>query len=72
LKARPSVEKRRKEKARQDKNLDKLHRREQRKLERAQRKVESSESGEDPDIAHIVPGPQPLLPEFAEERPQRR
>ncbi|HTM45593.1 MAG TPA: hypothetical protein VL137_11595 [Polyangiaceae bacterium] len=72
MKTRPSVEKRRKEKARQDKNLDKLQKREQRKVEKAQRKAESSATGIDPDIAHIVPGPQPLPPEFESDPIRRR
>lgn len=51
--------KRQKEKNRQDKQRDKDARREQRKLERANRP--NSQEGEDPDIAGIVPGPQPPL-----------
>jgi len=50
--------KRAKEKARQDKAREKA-------ADRAQRKVEKDERpatppGEDPDLAGIVPGPQPL------------
>jgi hypothetical protein len=56
--ARPSAEKRRKEKLRQDRKRDKAERREQRKAERAQR-PDRGEGVEDPDIAGIVPGPQP-------------
>ena len=58
--ARPSAEKRRKEKLRQDRKRDKAERREQRKEEKARRPDRGSE-GEDPDIAGIVPGPQPDL-----------
>ncbi len=54
---RPSQSKRQKERDRQASNLQKNERRAQRKLEKAQRPV--SETGEDPDIAGIVPGPQP-------------
>ena len=48
--------KRQKERARQEKQRIKTERRFQRKAERV--KVEG-ENGEDPDIAGIVPGPQP-------------
>lgn len=65
LKARPSIEKRRKEKARLDKNREKAERRAQKKLERQSRPSMESEE-EDPDIAGIVPGPQPLPPEFGD------
>jgi hypothetical protein len=57
-----SVNKRLKEKARQEKAQDKAQKREQRKSEKDNRPA--SESGEDPDIAGIVPGPQPL-PDWA-------
>jgi len=52
-----SFAKRQKEKNRQDKRREKEARRLQRKQERASRPRE--EGGEDPDIAGIVPGPQP-------------
>lgn len=54
---RPSQSKRQKERDRQANNQRKTERRAQRKIERSQRVV--SETGEDPDIAGIVPGPQP-------------
>ena len=57
MKARPSMEKRRKEMARQDKQQAKIERRERRKVERAER--DESTPGEDPDLAGIVAGPQP-------------
>jgi hypothetical protein len=57
-----SVNKRLKEKARQEKAQDKAQKREQRKSEKDNRPA--SETGEDPDIAGIVPGPQPL-PDWA-------
>lgn len=56
-----SVNKRMKEKARQEKQQDKAARRVQRKNERSQRSP--VKPGEDPDIAGIVPGPQPILEE---------
>jgi hypothetical protein len=58
-KGRPTRQKRDKERARQQKQRDKaLHR-----LEAKQQKAQAgprSEGGEDPDIAGIRPGPQPL------------
>jgi hypothetical protein len=57
-----SVNKRLKEKARQEKAQDKAQKREQRKNEKDNRPAPAS--GEDPDIAGIVPGPQPL-PDWA-------
>jgi hypothetical protein len=53
-----SVNKRLKEKARQEKAQDKAQKREQRKGQKDARPA--AEGGEDPDIAGIVPGPQPL------------
>jgi hypothetical protein len=50
-------EKRQKEFARKERQKQKAARREARDRERAERPP--SESGEDPDIAGIVPGPQP-------------
>ena len=49
--------KRQKEKNRQDRQREKEQRREQRRQERAN--VTRPPGGEDPDIAGIVPGPQP-------------
>jgi hypothetical protein len=54
--------KRSKEKLRQEKQQDKAQDRQQRKAVR--KEAPPREAGEDPDIAHIVPGPQPLPPEF--------
>jgi hypothetical protein len=53
-----SLNKRLKEKARQEKHQDKAEKREKRKIERSQRTPTAP--GEDPDIAGIVPGPQPI------------
>ena len=50
-------EKRKKEFARKERQKKKAERREIRDRERAERP--SSDQGEDPDIAGIVPGPQP-------------
>jgi hypothetical protein len=61
-KSRTSVTKRQKEQARQQRRLVKEQRREQRALEKTEKGVIE---GEDPDIAGIVPGPQPHP--FAEE-----
>jgi hypothetical protein len=56
-----SFAKRQKEKNRQDRQRDKDAKREQRKNERVNRPPAAP--GEDPDIAGIVPGPQPPLEE---------
>jgi hypothetical protein len=54
---RPTLEKRAKERARQEKRQKKEERRASAKLQRSQN--QRAEGGEDPDIAGIVPGPQP-------------
>jgi len=54
---RPTLEKRAKERARQEKRQKKEERRASNKLQRSQNPKQ--EGGEDPDIAGIVPGPQP-------------
>jgi hypothetical protein len=56
-KSRTSVTKRQKEQARQQRRVTKAARREQRAAERTARPQDVD--GEDPDIAGIVPGPQP-------------
>ena len=56
-KSRTSVTKRQKEQARQQRRLQKEQRREQRAAEKGARP--EGIGGEDPDIAGIVPGPQP-------------
>jgi len=58
-----SLNKRLKEKARQEKQQDKAEKRTQRKVERGQRAPVAP--GEDPDIAGIVPGPQPIFEDEA-------
>jgi hypothetical protein len=52
--------KRQKERARQQRNEEKQIKRAQLKREKAERPVRASD-GIDPDIAHIVPGPQAPL-----------
>jgi len=55
----PGATKRQKEAARRERNQKKEEKREQRKREKAE-KGPTTDSGVDPDIAGIVPGPQPL------------
>jgi hypothetical protein len=59
---RPEFTKRKKELARQEKLKQKLERKAQREKERKERDPNAPEE-EDPDIAGIVPGPQPPLEE---------
>jgi hypothetical protein len=56
--SRPSQEKRNRERARQEKQKVKLERRLEAKLTRSSAASRPA-GGEDPDIAGIVPGPQP-------------
>ena len=56
-KPRPSVNKRRKEEARKERQRNKAAKRVERAAEKANR--DDSAGDEDPDIAGIVPGPQP-------------
>jgi len=53
-----SVNKRLKERARQDKQREKEEKRQRKRQERSQRAP--GEEGIDPDIAGIIPGPQPI------------
>jgi hypothetical protein len=62
FKSKPSVTKRQKELQRLDKQKEKAERRAQRQSERKERG--DCDEGEDPDIAGIVPGPQPLPADF--------
>jgi hypothetical protein len=57
----PSVQKRNKEKLRQDKQRLKESKRQERKTVRDNQPA--AEPGYDPDIADIIPGPQPILEE---------
>ena len=68
VKGRPSVEKRRKERARQERKRDKAARRAERRSQQAEGSAQR-DPDEDPDIAGIVPGPQPL-PFESESAPQ--
>jgi hypothetical protein len=56
--ARPTLQKRQRERERQQRQKDKLARREESKQRRATAPDRAGE--QDPDIDHIVPGPQPL------------
>ena len=59
--SRPSFQKRAKEKVRQERRKDK----DARRLETKERRATAPPgTGEDPDIAGIIPGPQPLPPQF--------
>lgn len=55
----PSVTKRQKERARAEKQREKAMKKQQRKYEKDRAPGEENPPGVDPDIAHIVPGPQP-------------
>ena len=59
--ANPSMNKRIKERQRQDKQREKAAKKQERAREKAERPA--SQDGVDPDIAHIVPGPQPIADE---------
>ena len=59
----PGATKRQKEAARRDKQRKKDEKKEQRKKEKADRPNSPLGAGEDPDIAGIIPGPQPRLDE---------
>ncbi len=56
----PGATKRQKEAARRDHQRKKLEKKEQRKREKAERPDSPLAPGEDPDIAGIIPGPQPI------------
>ncbi|HEX9400287.1 MAG TPA: hypothetical protein VF912_09275 [Anaeromyxobacter sp.] len=59
----PGATKRQKEAARRDKQRRKDEKKEQRKREKADHPGEPTSPGEDPDIAGIIPGPQPKVEE---------
>lgn len=70
--ARPTLQKRQRERERQQRQKDKLARREDTKTRRAS--SPRPDGGLDPDIADIVPGPQPLADwqiEMKEEEERR-
>jgi hypothetical protein len=62
--ANPSIQKRQKERERQDRQRAKAEKRKQRKEEKVARVP--GDGGEDPDIAGIVPGPQPVAEDLVE------
>jgi hypothetical protein len=64
-KTRPTFQKREREKAQQQKQKDKHARRAEAKERRA---TGPRDTGEDPDIAGIRPGPQPLPEQWGYER----
>jgi hypothetical protein len=57
----PGTTKRQKEAARRDYQSKKQEKKEQRKREKESQAPGSAGAGEDPDIAGIVPGPQPIV-----------
>lgn len=59
----PGATKRQKEAARREKREKKDQRREQRKMEKETKDPNAVDPNVDPDIAGIVPGPQPILEE---------
>jgi hypothetical protein len=59
----PGATKRQKEAARREYQQKKGERKEQRKQEKTNRPKDPLAPGEDPDIAGIIPGPQPKLEE---------
>jgi len=63
-KSKPSFKKRQKELARQQKQLDKQAQRRARSEQKSQEPARSD--GEDPDLAGIRPGPQPLPAEWSD------
>jgi hypothetical protein len=56
----PGATKRQKEAARRDYQRKKAEKKEQRKREKGEKPDQPLAPGEDPDIAGIVPGPQPI------------
>ena len=62
----PGATKRQKELARKQRQQEKAARKERRQQEKKDRQVNLA-PGEDPDIAGIIPGPQPLPPELLED-----
>ena len=57
---RPSVNKRNREQARKERTQEKAQERSQRAAQRLAKGDTSTNPDEDPDIAHIIPGPQPI------------
>ncbi len=65
---RPSITKRNREQARRDRQAEKAAKRSDRAAQR--RDKMSAASGEDPDLAGIVAGPQPIDGEPEDRRPE--
>lgn len=59
-KSKSTFEKMQREKAKREKKVEKLKRKEVKKIEKEEEEIELPENGEDPDLAGIVPGPQPI------------
>ena len=59
-KSRPTIMKRQRELARQEKRRDKAARRSMPNQDNSAERPDGADEDYDPDIAHIVPGPQPL------------
>ena len=70
----PTITKRLKERAREEKRKQKSERRTQRKTEtdEPEEGAEAATTDEDPDLAGIVPGPQPLPPEFYDDEDEEK
>ncbi len=64
-KSRPTQLKRQRERAQAERRTQKVQRRQEAKARRAA--TPQHQGDEDPDIAGIVPGPQPLPPEFLDD-----
>lgn len=64
---RPTITKRQRERAREERRRAKAEKRAQRKAEKEARP--EVPNGEDPDLAGIVPGPQPIPWEQEDEEP---
>jgi hypothetical protein len=60
--ANPSMNKRLKERQRQEKQREKAAKRQERNANKPERPA--TEGGVDPDIAHIIPGPQPVTDDY--------
>ena len=64
MQQRPSMLKRQKERQRQERQQEKSVAKLQRKEEKKLRDANAEASGEDPDLAGIVPGPQPRSEDY--------
>ena len=71
-KSRPTQNKRARERARQEKQQHKAARRQEAKFRKAATPAGAAGPGEDPDIAGIVPGPQPNPWGFEEEEQEEQ